>query len=310
MSANSPVSGVVVGVDGSPSSSLAVQWAVHEAQLRDLPLTIVCVNAPLMTGFDDGYDAAIAAEFARCQEEQGRAIVDRARQAAEQTSSPGRAPLVTTEVIDGAVVPTLVELSENATLMVVGCRGVGVVSRALLGSVSSGLVHHSRCPVAVIHSEAADGLSDDGPVVVGIDGSAASELATEVAFGEASRRRTGLVAVHAWSDLGPLGLPPTNWSPIEWRNIKEREEKILADWLTPWQQRYPDVSVRQHVVCDQPAPRLLEAAHGAQLLVVGSHGRGGFTGMLIGSVSSAVVNSATVPVIVARHSPENGQRSS
>lgn len=300
MSAFSPVLGVVVGVDGSPSSTAAVRWAACDAQLRDVSLTIICVTAPLITGAGDGYDAAAAAEFTRWQAEQARGIVDRAMETAAQASSPGRAEQITTRVIDGAVVPTLVELTADATLVVVGCRGTGVVTRALLGSVSSGLVHHSRCPVAVIHSETAERPSANGPVVLGVDGSPASELATEVAFGEAARRHTDLLALHAWSDLGPLGLPSTNWCPIEWRNIKEREEKVLADWLSPWQQRYPEVSLRQEVVCDQPAPRLLEAARDAQLLVVGSHGRGGFAGMLIGSVSSAVVNSAAVPVIVAR----------
>lgn len=302
MSADPSASGVVVGVDGSPSSTFAVQWAAQDAQLRDVPLTIVCVNAPLMTGPDDGYDAAAAAEFTRWQDERARDILARARETAARAGSQGRTAQVITELIDGAVVPALVEFSSNATLLVVGCRGSGLVSRALLGSVSSGLVHHARCAVAVIHSETPDGPLPKGPVVVGVDGSAASEPAIEVAFGEASRRQTDILALHAWSDLGPIGFPPTDWSPIEWRNIKEREEKVLADWLMPWQQRYPDVPVRQRVVCDQPAPRLLEAARDAQLLVVGSHGRGGFAGMLIGSVSSAVVNSATVPVIVARTS--------
>lgn len=197
--------------------------------------------------------------------------------------------------------PTIVDLSKQADMVVVGCRGQGAVAGALLGSVSSGLVHHAHCPVAVVHDE--DPLtsrSPQAPVVVGIDGSPTSELATEIAFDEASRRGVGLVALHAWNDMGPLDFASVNWAPIEWRNIKDQEEELLAERLCGWQERYPDVVVHKIVVSDRPAPRLLEQAQTAQLVVVGSHGRGGFPGMLLGSVSRAVVNSARIPVIVAR----------
>jgi nucleotide-binding universal stress UspA family protein len=124
-------------------------------------------------------------------------------------------------------------------------------------------------------------------------------LATGIACDEASRRGVDLVALHAWTDMGPLDFPSINWAPIEWRNIKVQEEEVLAERLGGWQDRYPDVAVHRIVVCDRPAPRLLGQARAAQLVVVGSHGRGGFPGMLLGSVR-AVVNSAQTPVIVAR----------
>jgi nucleotide-binding universal stress UspA family protein len=137
-------------------------------------------------------------------------------------------------------------------------------------------------------------------VVVGIDGSPASELATEIAFDQASRRGVDLVALHAWSDMGPIEFASANWAPIEWRNIKVAEEEVLSERLSGYSERYPNVTVRRVVVSDRPAPRLLEQAAEAQLLVVGCRGRGGFAGMLLGSVGSAVVNSAQIPVIVAR----------
>ena len=94
--------------------------------------------------------------------------------------------------------PALVDISKDAEMIVVGCRGLGGVQGLLLGSVSTGLVHHSHCPVAVIHGEDLVMNSADAPVVVGIDGSPASELATAIAFDEASRRGVGLVALHTW----------------------------------------------------------------------------------------------------------------
>lgn len=99
--------------------------------------------------------------------------------------------------------------------------------------------------------------------------------------------------------MGPIEFASANWAPIEWRNIKDAEEEVLAERLSGWRERYPDVPVHKIVVCDRPGLRLLGAER-AHLVVLGSHGRGGFAGMLLGSVCSAVVHNAGVPVIIAR----------
>lgn len=289
--------GIVVGVDGSPASMAAVEWAARDAELRNVPLKVVYVVVPLVV--TEGWSEA-AGDYAHFQQEQARQIVEHAHKVAVEATSSDRAAQVSTETFHAPVVPTLVELSKRADMVVVGSRGQGAVARALMGSVSSGVAHRAHCPVAVVHDDVPFAERAQAPVVVGIDGSSASELATQIAFDEASRRGVELVALHAWSDMGPLGLPRTNWAPIEWRNIKEQEEALLAQRLAGWQEQYPDVVVRRVVVSDQPTPRLLEQAETAQLVVVGSHGRGGFPGMLLGSVSSAVANAAQIPVIIAR----------
>jgi nucleotide-binding universal stress UspA family protein len=143
-------------------------------------------------------------------------------------------------------------------MIVVGCRGRGVVGRRLLGSVSSGLIHHAHCPVAVIHDE--DPMMphpSKAPVVVGIDGSPASEKAA-IAFQEATRRGVDLVAVHAWSDFSAFELPPAGSDELE----KEAEE-TLNERLAGWQERYPGVSVRRVVSLDKPAHQLLEQSESA-----------------------------------------------
>lgn len=104
-----------------------------------------------------------------------------------------------------------------------------------------------------------------------------------------------LVSLHAINDAHVSDFPGMDWSTIE-----TSEDEVLAERLAGWQERFPDVTVHRRVVCDQPARQLIEHADSAQLVVLGSHGRGGFAGMLLGSVSAAVVQSSRVPVIVAR----------
>ncbi|CFR69852.1 universal stress protein [Mycobacterium tuberculosis] len=118
-----------------------------------------------------------------------------------------------------------------------------------------------------------------------------------MAFDEASRRGVELIAVHAWSDVEVVELPGLDFSAVQ-----QEAELSLAERLAGWQERYPDVPVSRVVVCDRPARKLVQKSASAQLVVVGSHGRGGLTGMLLGSVSNAVLHAARVPVIVARQS--------
>jgi len=292
--------GIVVGVDGSAASASAVRWAAREAELRNLPLAVVSVLAPVVQAGGPWPEVPVPEEYVRIQQAEATDVVDKAvRSAADGAAA---ALQITGEVLLGPIVATLVNMSARADMMVVGCRGEDAVSRALLGSVSSGLVHHAHCPVAIIHAEELP--SERAPVVVGIDGSPTSELATAIAFDEASRRGVDLVALHAWSDMGPIEFASANWAPIEWRNVKVAEEEVLSERLSGWNDQYPDVTVHRVVVCDRPGPRLLERAGEAQLLVLGSHGRGGFPGMLLGSVCNAVVNSAQIPVIIARSPAE------
>lgn len=293
---------ILVGVDGSPSSVAAVEWAARDAAVHEAPLRLVHV-APVITEFFGPVPPAPPpGEYASWQEQHAHQILEEAHKLAAEAAQPHGAYQITSDVLyDVPILPTLVDLTKQAQMVVVGCRGQTAVARTLLGSVSSGLVYHAKCPVAVIHDEDSPAaVSPHAPVVVGVDGSPASDLATEIAFDEASRRGVGVVALHAWSDVGALGFGRPGQAPVEWANFEVREEQVLAERLAEWQQRYPDVSVSKIVVSDRPAPRLLQQAETAQLVVVGSRGRGGFSGMLLGSVGRAVVNAARIPVIVAR----------
>ncbi len=291
--------GVVVGVDGSPGSKVAVQWAARNAELRNVPLTLVHV-VPATAG--TWLESSLVPAWMRGQRERGRQVIDEAVKIASESCQRGQSQ-IDCEMRSGITVPVLIDLSKDADMVVVGCLGTGTLRGRHLGSVSSGLVHHAHCPVAVIH----DGveLNADAaraPVVVGIDGSRESELATAIAFDEASRRKVGLTALHAWSSMGVFDTI-VSFSGPGWPALRAVEDVIVAERLAGWADRYPDVTLQRHIVRDEPARQLVETSELAQLVVVGGHGRGGFAGMLLGSVSAAVVLLARVPVIVAREPP-------
>lgn len=278
--------GVVVGADGSPSSGLAVQWAAREAAMRHVPLTVVHVAASLEVAASTlVWPAGLVPEkVLEIQEKDARRVIADAIKVVEDSAAGGDRPEINSELFFGGPVPTLVDVSKEAQLVVVGCRGRTAQHRRLLGSVSTGLIHHAHCPVAVIHDEVPSSLqSSQLPVLVGIDGSRASELATAIAFDEASRRGVDLVALHVWSDADM-----SNIFSMEWSALQSAAKKTVAESLAGWQERYPEVTVNLLVEFERPVRHLLDLAESAQLVVVGSHGRGGFAGMLLGSVSTAV----------------------
>jgi nucleotide-binding universal stress UspA family protein len=291
---------ILVGVDGSAAALAAVRWAAQDAVLRNVPLTLVhVVSAPV-----PGWALVPTPDALRHrQEKRAHEFIKSAIEVAEESTAELGPVQIDSKVLHSATVPALVGLSKAAEMVVVGYHGHGgVLIRTFLGSVSSGLVYHAHCPVAVIPDE--EPLMANvarAPVVVGIDGSPASEAATAIAFGEASGRGVGLIALHAWTDLRVSDFKEL-FPNVNWDAQLSHEEETLAERLAGWAERYPEVGIRRRIEIGEPARWLIEASERAQLVVVGSHGRGGFAGMLLGSVGAAVVNRARVPVIVARQS--------
>jgi nucleotide-binding universal stress UspA family protein len=277
---------------------MAVRWAAREAAMRNVALTLVHVALPAPVGaVPVTWPAAPTPDVVlQRRDEEARNVIADAIAVLDDSVAEGVRPAFSDELLFGRPVPSLVDMSKDAQMVVVGSRGRSALRRGLLGSVSSGLIHHAHCPVAVVHDDVPpSSASAQAPVLLGVDGSSASELATAIAFDEACRRGVDLIVVHVWSD-GDLPAAPD----AEWSDLESAAMSTLAESLAGWQERYPDVKVHRFIEFEHPARHLLDQSERAQLVVVGSHGRGGFAGMLLGSVSNAVAQAARVPVIVAR----------
>lgn len=275
---------VVVGIDGSDSARLAAAWAAAIAERRKLPVRLVhAVDLPLVgpPQLDDAgrlYDAF---------REQGAAYL---REAAD--------PGADTELRDGPVVPTLVEESGQASMLVLGSRGTGGFTDLLIGSVPMAVAGRAHCPVVVVRGDELPPV--DGPVVVGVDGTPTSEAAIAFAFAEASARGSELIAVHTWSD-SVLDTVLASGSPVwDFAPAQVHAAEVLAERLAGWQEQYPDVRVTREVEQVRPAAALMARAASAALLVVGTRGRGGVVGLLLGSTSQQLLHHAPCPVAVVR----------
>jgi len=282
---------IVVGVDGSPSALEAVRWAAREATRRKLLLRLVHVySTPI--GLPGGIiDPAVVQEASR---KQGREWLDEAWHAAREISGYLKPHLV---LATASIVPTMVKESRTASLLVLGTRGLGGFTELLIGSTAVLLAGRAHCPMVVVRGDE----PMNGPVVVGVDGLPTSEEAVAFAFAEASAHGADLVAVHAWADTVPLGHP----EPPDFEPAQQRADETLGERLAGWQEKYPDVRVRREVVRDHPSRALLRHAEGARFVVVGTRGRGGFSGLVLGSTGQHLLHHAPCPVAVVRTGPES-----
>ncbi|MEU4524672.1 universal stress protein [Amycolatopsis sp. NPDC024027] len=288
---------ITVGVDGSAGSTAAVAWAAKIASRRHLQLKIVHglqVAGLYYGGGMTGIGAATLFEAVQADGE--RAVAD----ARALAASVDKDLVIVTELPNDPPVPMLIDESRHARLLVVGRTGTGGFAGMLLGGTAASVASHAHGPVAVVRGRADGTVPEAGPVVVGVDGSPNSEQAVAVAFEEASLRGVPLVAVHAWNDVTYEDTRGTARILTQPESLEEGEQRLLTERLAGWQEKYPDVEIRRQLVRDRPRTVLLEASETAQLVVVGCRGRGGFTGMVLGSTSQALINHASCPVLVVR----------
>jgi nucleotide-binding universal stress UspA family protein len=288
---------ILVGVDGSDGARHALVWARDEAALHGGALQVVHAwTSPTPTSeiaamagpmdderYEEGADATLAAALAGLDDATGAAV--------PLESGTAR----------GYPTAVLLDRAPDVDLVVVGSRGRGGFRGLLLGSVSQQCVHHSPRPVAVVSQTAPLPGTDD--VVVGVDGSEGSWAALRWAVDEAALRGARLAVVHAWST--PFAVPPggVGVAPLHERDFLAQSEKLLHEMvdgtLARAATRPPEVELLP--VDATAAPALLDRSKGAGLLVVGGRGRGGFAGLLLGSVSQQCLHHATCAVVVIPH---------
>ncbi|MFF0777248.1 universal stress protein [Streptomyces sp. NPDC003720] len=286
---------VVVGVEGSPSSMDAVEVAAREAGLRGAELRLVHAfgwpSIHLPPGGTPWNPAAAGV----------REMVDGTLVKAEERAREAVPELaVTREVAVGEPLMVLEIESHTASLLVVGSRGLGGFGGLLLGSTGVHLAAHGRCPVLVVRGRP----DPEGPVLLASDGSPAGEAAVGLAFAEASLRGADLLALRVWNTWSDGPDEPAHPLDVvvDAGRLQALEEQALEESLRPWRERHPEVAVERRVVRSRVRPALIEASGEARLVVAGARGRGGFTGLLLGSVSQALLYHARCPVVVARGS--------
>ena len=282
---------IVVGVDGSPASEAALHWAALEAARRGCDLTVVHV-------FDwrvIGARAPIGGPFAEDARSRAEQLV--ASAIADATSL---APGVTVhgEALRGSTGATLMAASASADLVVLGSRGRGGFASLLLGSVGQQVATHATGPVVIVRGRP----EPTGPIVVGVDGSDAADQALGIAFDEAQIRGTGIVATRVYAPPAVWGtdVPPIVEDAEERRKV---ELEALLDDLAPWKDKYADVPIEAVVLDGHPAEVLTGLSSTAQLIVVGTRGHGGFSGLLLGSVSLQLLHHSDCPVLITRSVP-------
>jgi nucleotide-binding universal stress UspA family protein len=283
---------LVVGVDGSEGSRLAVAWAVDEATRRHLPLTALCA-------WQSDYAPETVAPLVSTIEEQCRSVLEAAT-AEVRKLAPGIE--LRTSTVHAQTASALIAASRHADTVVVGSRGLGTVKEALVGSTSMQLAAYASCPVVVVREVTAR-HGANRRVVVGVDGSDLSTQATGYAFEQASQRGLGLTVLHAWDASFYTSSVAMSALAETWNDLELEQEVITSAAIAGWTEKYPDVDVRTHVIQGRPADILVDASQAAELVVVGSRGRGGFRGLLLGSVSRDVLHRAHCPVAVIRPFP-------
>jgi len=289
---------ITVGVDGSAESLTAAHWAAKEAELRHLSLRIVLAMNEPVAGHSDYVFPPPVLEAARSV---NRSRLHRAASFIKDLH-PDLDVQPSLEFADPR--RALVAGSKDTALMVVGSRGRGRLAEVLVGSVALHVTAHAHAPVAGV-PPATDLSVDarDRPVLLGVDGGSSGAAAVGYAFEEAAVRTTRLQAVLVLDDTEPWladeGRPPRG-------PTLDRALAALSEQLAPWVEKYPNVPVEQIVRRGRPAPALLECLHRGPdrdrpgLFVVGSRGRGGLGGLLLGSTSQYLIARGTVPVIVVR----------
>lgn len=281
---------ILVGYDGSADAAVALNWALDEAGRSGRPVRLAYVFEWLtVTGWiGPGVAPGVWPDEAARQQ-----VEELVRKAAADAAAERPGLTVHGEVFDGPPALVLQERSAEAGMLVLGSRGHGGFGGLLAGSTAVSVTAHAHCPVVVVRDGQA---ATSGPVVVGSDGSESALRALGFAVERAAQRDVPLRVMRAWKPPGERWVPP-DFDPEQ---AAASERAAAEAELAPWRESFPDVPVEIEAVPGSASALLVEASRSAQLVVVGSRGRGGLRGMLLGSVSQQLIQHSHCPVAVVR----------
>lgn len=287
-----------MGLDGSEESLSAAKWAADRVAKGGGTLTLVCVYA-IASYSSVSLDGGLAVLDDQALQDNAQKVVGDAKKTLE-----GVGISITTQVEVGDPAAVLTELSRECDLIVVGTRGHGGFADRILGSVSSALPAHARCPVVVVPPHmSGQPFTPINRIVVGVDGSEVASTALQKALDEAELWDADLTVIAAI----PIAAPVT--AGLSWIPTTVNHEELIADIRASMDKSIAkakdgrDIRTTQHALDGSPAVLLTEFSTAVDLVVVGTRGRGGLTGMLLGSTSQAVLHHSTCPVMTvpSRH---------
>jgi len=289
--------GIVVGYDGSPGSRLALDWAVETAKRDERELTVLhCVGLTMTPSFR-AYEPEVQAH---AYEEMSRGVLAEAKDIAAKALD--RKDIHPISAI-GSAAAQLVAVSSQADLVVTGSRGHGVVSAGLLGSTAYAVTAHAHCPAIVVRGDAVVHAGPSHPIVVAFDDSKPAQKALETAVPVAAAAEASLHIVGVDNVGGLEAWPETDTilgREEMTQSMHERVGQLLRDVAEEAARAHPGLDVRTNVIGGSPGAAVAAYAMDvrAGLVVMGSRGHGGLTGMLLGSVSHRLVHDAPCPVMV------------
>ncbi|MET9153461.1 universal stress protein [Streptomyces griseoflavus] len=297
---------ITVGLDGSPESLAAADWAAREAALRRLPVRLLQVWQPVPEPMASALLLGVDAH----RYETERILTGAVKDLRERHPGVG----VTGEHRVGAPAGILLDAARDTELLVLGSRALGGLVGFLVGSVGQSVVARADVPVVLVRAggQASGGHHGEDPagppsaatgfrpVVLGLDTDSLDETVITFAFEEARRRGTTLTVVHGWN-LPPYYVHSLAAGVDPREDIVRGQAAVLTEALLPWREKYPDVEVTEQSRLGSPADHLVVAARDASLLVVGRRVRRNPLGTHIGAVAHAVMHHATTPVAVVAH---------
>lgn len=284
---------VVAGYDGSPASLTALHWAAAEAVRLRAPLRIVEAFELMVISRPSPGKIVPLAAVREAREKGLSALTEKIRLQYSGLT-------VDSLLIEGSPAGTLVEETAHAQLLVLGSRGLGGWGGLIVGSVAVQVAAHAQCPVVVVPADLRPRAHEARTVVVGVDGSKTSSKAVDFAFEQAEALGAEVVAVHAWTS--PYLTYENGRSMLEFddEQVQESCRLLVSESVAGAVLDHPDVPWTTKLISGQAARALLLTAESADLVVVGSRGRGGFTGLLLGSISQNVLHHAHCPVAIVR----------